>query len=200
MMLNRHLFRALHTVLLTKYGYFKEIFKILSRKDKESTIVEELTHALQDMRDTYVLPFRFRNDEGTRTTHHLIFVSKHFRGFEIMRDIMAGKSSKKIQGVATFEHNPADIRQPRLFELSRPLDDLEEVLLHDYAGCCISSEEIYKKHSIGKFYFYVEKNYKEALRNLEAQGRIISNIPPEKRLKRNGAVSVNNVLFRFPDL
>ncbi|MEQ9414065.1 MAG: three-Cys-motif partner protein TcmP, partial [Cyclobacteriaceae bacterium] len=44
---------------------------------RELIIVEELTQALKDMGGQYVLPFRFRNSKGSRTSHHLFFVSKH---------------------------------------------------------------------------------------------------------------------------
>ncbi len=46
--------------------------------DRELLIVEELCQALKEMGPQYVLPFRFRDERGTRTSHHLIFVSKHF--------------------------------------------------------------------------------------------------------------------------
>ena len=63
----------------------------------------------------FVLPFRFRNDRGNRTSHHLIFVSKHVKGYTIMKDIMAKESSKREQGVPSFEYSPADEKYPLLF-------------------------------------------------------------------------------------
>lgn len=97
----------------------------MSSADRELTIVEELAEALKAMGGKYVLPFAFRNDKGTRTTHHLIFVSKHVLGYTIMKSIMAGESSSSSQGVASFRYSPADARFPMLFALARPLDDLE---------------------------------------------------------------------------
>ena len=138
----------------------------LSTHERELTIVEELGQAFQAMGYTYVLPFRFRNDKGTRTSHHLIFVSKDFLGYEIMKGIMASASSSTTQGVASFEYNPADKRMPFLFELARPIDDLAKMLLHDFANKSISVEEIYKHHNIGKP--YVSKNYKEVPQTLRS--------------------------------
>ncbi len=91
---------------------------------REQMILEELTQAIIEMGGRFVLPFRFRNDKG-RLTHHLIFVSKSFKGYEVMKDIMAGASSSTEQGVASFDYSPADESMPLLFELNRPLDDLE---------------------------------------------------------------------------
>jgi len=101
----------------------------LSPADREALIVEELAKALKQMGGDYVLPFAFKNEQGSRTTHHLIFVSKSFRGYEIMKDIMARESSNRDQGVPSFVYSPASKSSPFLFELSRPLEDLEGMLL-----------------------------------------------------------------------
>jgi three-Cys-motif partner protein len=149
--------------------------------EREAFIVEEMMQALKDMGGQYVLPFRFRNDKGTRTTHHLFFVSKHFRGYSIMKDIMANCSSAKEQGVATFEYNRADERQPKLFELFRPLDDLEGMLLRNYAGRTLGITDIFESHSVGRR--YVLKNYREVLCKLEQEGKIAIEppCPPRRR-------------------
>jgi three-Cys-motif partner protein len=149
--------------------------------EREAYIVEEMYQALKEMGGQYVLPFRFRNEKGTRITHHLFFVTKHFRGYGIMKDIMAGYSSAREQGVATFEYSPADERQPNLLGLLRPLDDLGGMLLRDYAGKTLGISEIYEKHSVGKP--YVLKNYREALCMLEADGKIKVDPPCPPRRK-----------------
>ena len=69
--------------------------------------------------ETRVLPFGFTNERGTRTSHHLIFVSKHFKGYEIMKGVMASESSSSTQGVPSFRYNPADARFPLLFDLEQ---------------------------------------------------------------------------------
>jgi len=133
----------------------------LSPYVRELTIVEELCRALRETQDRYVLPFKFRNDSGTRTSHHLIFVSKGFRGYQIMKDVMARESSRENQGVASFEYNPADKQFQFLSLFDRPLDDLEEDLLKHFANRTVTVDEIYQEHSIDTP--YVEKNYKDAL-------------------------------------
>lgn len=65
--------------------------------EREALIIEEISEALQTVA-RYVLPFRFRNEQGTRTSHYLIFATKSFRGYEIMKDVMAGESSEREQG------------------------------------------------------------------------------------------------------
>ena len=69
----------------------------LEPRERELTIVETLCQALRDMGPEYVLPFCFKDDRGSRTSHHLIFVSKHFKGYEIMKEIMAKESTNAEQ-------------------------------------------------------------------------------------------------------
>jgi len=148
--------------------------------EREAFIVEEMKKALEEMGGKFVLPFRFRNQEGTRTTHHLFFVSKHFRGYEIMRDVMY-KHSHKDQSVARFEYNPADARCPSLFELVRPLGDLEDMLLADCKGETWKLKQLFEWHSVGKG--YVLKNYREVLCRMEQEGKIRMEPPCPPRRK-----------------
>lgn len=139
---------------------------------RELTIVEELCQALKSYGSRYVLPFRFKDAKGKRTSHHLIFVSKNFRGYEIMKEIMAKESTGNVQGVPSFEYNPADIlpRQALLFQLSQPLDELADKILDKFAGKKCRMIDVYTEHSVDTP--YIKKNYKEALLTLEEKGII----------------------------
>ena len=75
-------------------------------EERELIVVEEICEALKEKGGRYVLPFRFRHPTKGRTSHHLVFVSKHVRGYEIMKEIMAKESSTADQGVPSFEYNP----------------------------------------------------------------------------------------------
>jgi three-Cys-motif partner protein len=167
--------------------------KDLCPEDRELAVVEEIAEALKQMGGKYVLPFCFKNAQGTRTSHHLIFVTKHFRGYEIMKGVMAKESSMIEQGVPSLAYNPADKRYPLLFELNRPLVDLEVMLLTEFAGKTLSMRDIYEKHSVGKP--YIDKNYKEVLRKMEAEGKI-SAVPPAN--KRRKGTFANDVMVSFP--
>ena len=180
----------------TRANNLRNRIETLKPRDKELTIVEELAEALKELGGNYVLPFGFRNDNGTRTTHHLIFVSKSPIGYKIMKEIMAKESSRNTQGVATFEYSPADERQPLLFAMTQPLDDLGNMLLTKFSGCTVTLEEIFEKHNIGTP--YIEKNYKDILRKLETEKKIFPNQPASERRKRNGEPTLKNVKFTFP--
>ena len=97
-----------------------------------------------------LLPFTFKNAEGTRTTHHLIFVSKDPKGYKIMKEIMAKESSELLQGVPSFEYSPASSIFPLLFELTTPLADLEGMLLKEFSRDTLTMQEIYDRHNVGR--------------------------------------------------
>jgi three-Cys-motif partner protein len=164
---------------------------------RETTIVEYLAQALKGLGGKYVLPFCFKNETGTRTSHHLIFVSKHFKGYEIMKDIMAKQSSTSEQGVPSFTYSPADEQYHLLFALSRPLHDLEDMLATDLAGQTLTVKEIYEMHSVDRP--YVKKNYRDVLRKMEATGAIRTDPPASERPMRNGERTfADHVIVKFP--
>ncbi len=137
---------------------------------REAFIVEEMCQALHEMGGKFVLPFRFHNRQGTRPTHHLFFVSKHFRGYSIMKDLMHKHCTGKHDGVVNFEYNPADHRQPNLFGLLTQLDDLEELLLKDFRGQKLMVAQVFERHSVGRP--FVLKDYKDTLARMYQAGKI----------------------------
>ncbi len=145
--------------------------KEMKPQEREATIVNELVQSLQEFGHRFVLPFCFKSKTGKRTKHHLILVTKAFRGYDVMKEIMVKSSSDSNQGVATFTFSLADSNKQRLlFDLNRPLDDLEKMLLKDYKGKKISTIKLYEEHSVNKP--YIKKNYKDILRKMEDSGKI----------------------------
>lgn len=165
--------------------------------EKELTIIEAVTEALHDAGATFVLPFCFKDSHRNCTSHHLILTTKHHRGYEIMKEIMAKESSTQIHGVPSFEYNPATVRQALLFEYSRPLEDLEGLLLSDFEGTTITRKEIYERHNVGRR--FISSNYREALISLEQQGKLTANPPANQRPQRKGIPTFgDNVKVTFP--
>ncbi len=149
----------------------KEECKDRNSQEREIIVLQNLCEALKQFGSRYVLPFRFRNANGTRTSHHLIFLSKSFRGYEIMKEIMYKESSEHTDGVASFEYNPMDAiyKQDSLLNmLSTPLDKLADMLTQKYAGKTIGFLDLYQEHSVDRP--YVKKNYKDVLQKMYNQG------------------------------
>lgn len=166
----------------------------LSPDMREAAILEALAEEIRSLGGNYVLPFTFRNSQGTRTSHKLIFVSKHFKGYEIMKDIMASESSTTDEGVPSLTYSPADASMPLLFSLVQPISRLKQMLLIDYAGQTLGLKEMYEQHSVGTP--YLKKNYSEALRTLEAEGAIEAFSVNGKRRK---GTYPDHVRIRFPE-
>jgi hypothetical protein len=110
-----------------------------------------------------------------------------------MKEIMARYSSEQHQGVPSFGYCPASQIHPLLFELNRPLDDLEDMLLDEFAGQTLTTEEIYFLHNVGRP--YIMKNYKAVLLKLEAKKAITAEPLSPKR--RKGTFG-DNVRVTFP--
>jgi three-Cys-motif partner protein len=178
-------------------GTIRDQLEGLQPDERETVIIEELSQALKKSGVTYVLPFTFKNEEGTRTKHHLIFGSKHFKGYEMMKGIMARESSDRDQGVGSFGYSPASRRHPTLFALTTPLDDLQQMLLMKFAGQRLTMQEIYVSHNVDTP--YIKANYKKALAEMEAAKMITAEPPAENRRKIGGQVTfADNVVAIFP--
>jgi three-Cys-motif partner protein len=162
-----------------------------SSRYREILIIEELCAALKEMGGKFILPFRFRAQGGKRTSHHLIFVSKNFKGYEIMKEVMAKESSNHDEGVASFEYNPIDrskLKQGLLFKLTQPISDLGNSILNKFSGYEIKMIDIYREHSVDTP--YIKRNYKDALIQLEQEEKITVD-----RHKKN--TFGDNILVKF---
>ena len=175
----------------------RERLKSMQPEERESTIVDTISQALKDVGGSHVQDFCFKKSSGSRTSHYLIFVSKNNRGHSIIKDIMAKKSSIFTQGVPSFEYNQSQAAiQLSLFDF-QPIDDLENMLLDEFAGQTLTMEEIYNQHHVGKR--YISKNYKEALKKLEQQGKIVADPSASQRRKQKGEITFGEqVRVTFP--
>jgi three-Cys-motif partner protein len=143
---------------------------------RERAILEEIAEAFKDMGGRFFLSFRFWMEDKHRISHHLLFVSKNFRGYHIMKEIMAKESSSAPQGVPSFDYDPR--HNPLHFEVTRPLEELEAQLPNGFAGRTLTMNEIYEEHSVGKP--FLKNNYTQALWNLYERGVIETSRKPRK--------------------
>jgi hypothetical protein len=175
-------------------GFEKLVKAIADMKpaDRERTIMEAFEESLLEAGAKYVKAFPFKDKSGARTKHYVIFLTKNKRGYLIMKEIMGKLSSRSEQGVPSFAFNPS--RQLEL-PFSRPLDALKASLLKDFASQTLSMIEIFEKHSIGKD--FIERNYKDALLQLESEGKIKASPNASDRIKSTFG---GNALVSFPPL
>lgn len=141
---------------------------------KEAVIVNEMAAAVKEVGLKYVLPFRFKMEQKERTSHYLIFASKHFIGFDIMKSIMSNAGEQDSSGVGKFEFIPScdkKFEQLSIIDLyNTSQDELKNRILKEYKGKCILFEELYKIDSPNNK--YLEKDYRRILLELEDEGRV----------------------------
>ena len=71
--------------------------------EREPIILEALIESLCTNRKNYIIPFKFYCKEMRRTSHFIVFVTKHPMGCKVMKNIMYSNSAKDSDGVASFE-------------------------------------------------------------------------------------------------
>ena len=163
--------------------------------EREKLILDAFSDAIRERGFEFVLPFTFKRSDARRTSHHLIFITKHPLAYSVMKDIMAKASSEFVQGVASFSHTKSLSRDeaPLLHLLERPIDELAEELLREFAGRTLTMKALFEEHHIGTR--FVRSNYKEALLQLERAGKISAS-PPAKSRKRG--TFADGVKVAFP--
>jgi len=135
---------------------------------REEMIGDTLTAALQDLNSLHVRPFTFRKDN--RTTHKLVFVTKSTKGYTVMKDVMA-KQSNVQRGGGIIEFTFSDIAVPEpILLMNFEFDQLKTSLCDRFRGKTLTMKVIYEKHNVGTD--YLPRNYRDALNQLDAEGKI----------------------------
>lgn len=159
-----------------KTALLKEQLAPLSPSEREPIVLDAIISVLRQNAGKYVLPFKFYANEMRRTSHFIIFVSKHPQGGKIMKDIMYANSAKDIDGVATFEFKDSHNFNNEFEQLSmfnRPLQSLCDDLYDQYKGTKISVQFLCNRYACDVSNYFVPKNVKDALRRLEVQDKIV---------------------------
>jgi three-Cys-motif partner protein len=189
-----------HIVALFGEKRFEELKRKLAGKttaEREAIILDTFGQALKEMGFKYVHPFTFKQVDRNRTSHHLIFVSKNAKAYEVMKDITGKESSSHDEGVPSFGYAPpvsAEVT-PLLFEFARPLEQLGTILMDEYAEQTVSFEDLFEEHNVGRR--YLRKNYKEVLKQMEAEGSIKTERASGKP-KRKKNTFPDDLIVTFP--
>lgn len=160
---------------------------VLKGTKREQVVVNELLTVLAENKANYILQFRFYCKEMKRTSHYIIFVTKHRLGYKIMKEIMYENSNKDVDGVATFEYKDRfnfASQSEQLSILPRPLEELCDLLSKEYSGKRVNVGDICSRIVLDVNNRFVVRNVQEALRRLETIG--VVKIEGRIRETRNG--------------
>lgn len=138
----------------------------LAPEERKDLILETLRDALTQTYGKYVSWFRLVGS-SPGADYYLVHVTKDFKGYEVMREIMArASSSHDANGVPSFEYNPE--RQMNLFKPGESLEDLERSLMGEFDGQTLTVQEVFERHGYGLNYRV--RDFQSAVRRLEAEG------------------------------
>jgi hypothetical protein len=160
--------------------------------EKKKVIIENFCLALKDNGADYVLPFSFKNNSGTKTTHYLVFITKNFLGFDKMKYIMRQESSTSGDGASSLGYNPNYKPGTLLYSSKFPLNILIDSL-KEFEGQKIPFKDLYKNHSPNNP--YLKKEYKEPLLLLSNNGKLIIKPNSFKRLRKNTVPDDSSIIF-----
>lgn len=154
----------------------------LPSKERQRMIMSEFAEAVKDIGGRYVLPFGMRSQHAKRTSHYIIFVTKHPLGYKIMKDVMYSLSSDD-QEVRAFEYVPVKSPQLRLLDPENPysITALKGILMSSCAGKSLRVKDVYERHILETQYLL--RHVKNALMELESERRVRINPPAESRPK-----------------
>jgi three-Cys-motif partner protein len=166
---------------------------------------EEREHALRDLYRTqlhevagvkYSWAFRVSIPEIRRTMYYLIFATNHFKGLQIMKDIMYNQGPEGMFAYLGRDQSLYAPEQTKLFE-SDEIAEFKEYLLKRFGGRRLSyycvKEESYMETK------FIDKHYREALKELENDNRIqIQRNPPITSIGRPRRGLNNNDIIVFP--
>jgi three-Cys-motif partner protein len=155
---------------------------------RESRILEHMKHVIRFAGARHSLAFRFANEKGERTSHYLLFATKHARGKRVMIDIMAKSGWLDEAGFPILEFTPAGKQLGLFSAASRRMETLMKSLIGQFHRRTLTVSEIIDSHDSDVP--YVVRNYKDTLREMEQKGRITVEPPADERRVRLGVVTL----------
>lgn len=169
-----------------KHEELKMILEDISNPHKrERIILSKFSEAVNecykknksDCEKIYVFPFRFQFEDKNRTSHYVIFLTKHKLGLKIMKDIMWGLDNNKNNQIASYEYIPNNDQMKIVNMFETDYTDLK----NDIINYLSDKKNITVKEIIDYYAetIYIGKNIKRALIELENEIKI--SVPPHRK-------------------
>lgn len=141
--------------------------------DKETLIIDRYSNMLKNKGINYILPFRFKFHDKNKTSHYLIFMSKHKLGYKLCKEIMGNESTGEGNCVPTFEYCSQLNNQLKfLLAFEYNLDSLKKDI---YIKGLSENKPILVSEIVDSYFYatpYTTKNIKFVLSELEKENKI----------------------------
>lgn len=174
-----------------------EISKTQSVQEREAIVLRHLNSALIDAGAKHVMNFSFKVEDSHRSTHHLVFATRHRKGYEAMKTIMARESTAETEDgpSMTFTQRPSE---PTLFDRD-PHEVLAETLLERFQSRTASLDQIYAE--FGSETLYTLPYFRQSLLLLEKNGKVKVQPVAASRPAPKGKQSMSgNTIIIFPEV
>ena len=160
--------------------------------DSEYKTVRFLSECMRQRSVPYVLPMRFTMEGSAQTSYHLVLASKHFRAYELMKEMMHEVSTGHVEGAVPFEFVFRDdsVLQIPMLGL-RPEDHLHERLFSKFAGQSLTFRDLYRRFEGENTTPFIKRHYVNAIDQLRDQHLLSGG--------RRSGIS-DSVLLRFEPL
>jgi three-Cys-motif partner protein len=139
--------------------------------EREQTVLIHLIMALQDAGAKHVLPFAFKVEDGQRSTHHLIFLTRHDKGYELMKGIMAREGTQTSDGIPGLSFVQRQSPENLSLFPTDPIAELADELCRKFLGRTLTVDQLFLEHSPGTNFLPI--HYRDACLRLESRGQIV---------------------------
>lgn len=169
---------------------------------RSEIIIHHLNESLKEIGAKYVAPYVVVPEDEDQISHYIVGVTKHPKGYELLKKIMQQHSRIGLSAKSKFGHDLASIerdKQQSLFnDAPDPIGDLARQLELVYKGTIVNFFDLYTSHHPTTQ--FTESEYKQAIRQLLNEGKASisadSEVPTRKA--SNGQQAVPNYLkIRF---
>ena len=169
----------------------KKVDAVRSGSEREKAIIHYYEQLLRDNTPgKYVTSFRVEKEDRRTTSHYLVHVSQHSRGFSIMKDVMwsVGKTSEGKGGLLFEQASYSEMEM-----LFRPEWDLVKAsVLEELRSGPKCTAYFYSQLAEGPDNRLCPAAYRNAMLELEKEGKILvlnpdGRTPASKRPARNGS-------------
>ena len=176
-----------------RFAKLREAMKGVNPRSREALLMQELAMVFEEIGAPYLIPFQIQRESGHK--HYICFVSKHPKGYELMKEIMAGLGIKDADGVPQFQYLPTKVQKELglQFDSERPILALSGALREAFKGQSLKVIEVFHRHNVGKP--FIKPNYKTVLIQMEKDGFVTCNRSLSER--RPGTLA-DDVMVTFP--
>jgi hypothetical protein len=130
-------------------------------RDNERAVLRALAASVKAIDGRDILPFAFRRRTG-HASHHLVFVSKHLRGYQVAKEAMGRSSSWTFPGgIPGLEFITPGYDHRLILDTDAPsIDKLKNLLVHRMGGKRLNLQGAYDSVTLGTP--YVQRNVRAA--------------------------------------